>query len=106
MSDWGGATDDAADVIHDAFATVTLTYTPSAGPAVPGIAAIPMDWRGDDPLGDGRSVRQRGYEIRKAAVTGKPQNGAAITIGSAQFRVIEVEDRAEAGAWALWVESQ
>jgi hypothetical protein len=73
------------------------------GQTVPA-AAVAFNTRGDDPIGTGNSVRQRGFEIPKASLPFEPANGDLITDDGQQWRVIDVMDYDEARAWRVQVE--
>jgi hypothetical protein len=66
--------------------------------------AVAFNARGDDPIGTGNSVRQRGYEIPKASLPFQPANGDTITDDGQQYRVIDVMDYEEARSWRVQVE--
>lgn len=106
MSSWGPEFGAAAADIDDAFATATIRYTPRGGAQGPEIKVIPIERGGDDPFGEGRSVKQQGYEIAYAKLTGEPGNGDTVTEATAEFAVIEVEHNREAAAWVVMVEKR
>lgn len=106
MSGWGGVAGPAAGAIHSTFAAATIDVLPNSGPPLTNISAIWFDYAGDDPFGDGRSVRQRGYEVQKSDVPNRPLNGTIIVAVAGRFRVIEVRDVQDALAWAVMVESE
>ncbi|MBN8843257.1 MAG: hypothetical protein J0H88_08410 [Sphingomonadales bacterium] len=103
---WADVAGAAAADIHSAFADAEISIEPKASAAIVGVAAVEVDYQGDDPMGYGKSVRQHGYEVRKADVPEKPANGAKIVHGSAIYRVIEVRDGRDVGAWMLMVEDE
>jgi hypothetical protein len=96
----------AAIEIHASFADATISLKPKVAPLVTDIPAVPLDFTGDDPFGDGRSIGQRGFEVRYSALAERPQNGWSIILGDEQLRIIEVDDRDSVSAWWLMVESQ
>jgi hypothetical protein len=96
----------AADDIHAAFADVTITLQPTTGPTITDVPAVPLDFTGDDPFGDGRSVSQRGFEVQYSALAARPVNGTTVIVGDEQLRIIEVDDRDAVGAWWLMVETK
>ena len=67
-------------------------------------SAIPFHAAGDDPIGVGLSVRQKGFEVRRADIAFKPQSGAEIEAEGVVWRVIDVIDYEEADAWRVMVE--
>lgn len=94
----------AAADIHAEFADAILTIEPAASAAIVGVPAIEVDYPGDDPFGDGGSVRQHGFEIRKSAVPAVPRNGTIISRGSDRYRIVEVRNSRAVGAWLMMVE--
>ena len=96
----------AADEIHAAFADVTIALQPKIGPMITGIPAVALDFSGDDPLGEGRSVSQRGFEVQYSALDERPVNGTTVIVDDEQLRIIEVDDRDAVGAWWLMVEAK
>lgn len=101
---WADVAGAAAADIHSAFADAEINIEPKAGAAIVGVAAVELDYEGDEPFGDGRSLRQHGYEVRKADVPDKPSNGTKIVHGANDYRVIEVRDGRDVGAWLMMVE--
>ena len=65
---------------------------------------MPFHDAGDDPIGVGRSVRQKGYEVRKADLPFAPVNGDLIICEGCDWRVIDMMDYEEADAWRVFVE--
>jgi hypothetical protein len=93
----------ALNDIHAAFAQ-PISWQQDA--AQVNAVAVVFNARGDDPIGDGMSVRQRGYEIQQNALPFEPRNGAIITDAGTQWRVIDVMEYDEARAWRVQVEIQ
>lgn len=69
------------------------------------VAAVVLNAGGDDPIGDGMSVRQRGYEVQKSDLPFEPRHADIITDSGQQWRVIDVMEYDEANAWRVQVES-
>lgn len=69
------------------------------------VTAIAYNARGDDQIGVGMSVRQKGYEVSQASLPFDPRHGDIITDDGLSWRVIDVMDYAEATAWRVQVES-
>lgn len=69
------------------------------------VTAIAYNARGDDQIGVGMSVRQRGYEVAQSSLPFEPRYGDIITDDGLTWRVIDVMDYAEATAWRVQVES-
>ena len=88
--------------IHAAFAQSVAWEHDSFVVDVP---AVPFNARGDDQIGVGMSVRQRGYEVRKCDLPFEPVYGDIITDADKQWRVIDVMEYDEANAWRVQVES-
>lgn len=103
---WGEDAAAAAADIHAAFADAIINVEPVSSAAIVGISAVEVNLEGDDPFGDGRSVRQHGYEVQKIDVPTKPANGTKIVHGAANYRIIEVREGRDVGAWLLMVESE
>lgn len=96
-------TDAAAlQAIHDAFA-VAADWTQGAS-VISEIRIVPFHDAGDDPIGVGRSVRQKGYEVRKADLPFVPANDDVIDAEGKIWRVIDMMDYEEADAWRVMVE--
>jgi hypothetical protein len=81
-----------------------VTWNQKSGLSNYATSAVAFNARGDDPIGTGNSVRQRGYEIPKASLPFQPANGDTITADGQQYRVIDVMDYEEARAWRVQVE--
>lgn len=88
--------------IHSAFAQPVSWQQDAVTVAV---SAVLFNARGDDPIGVGMSVRQRGYEIPVADLPFEPRYGDRITDAGKVWRVIDVMDYEEAEAWRVQVES-
>ena len=92
----------ALKAIHDAFA-VSAEWMQGSD-VVADISIVPFHDAGDDPIGVGRSVRQKGYEVRKADLPFNPVNGDLIICEGSDWRVIDMMDYEEADAWRVFVE--
>lgn len=103
---WAECAGAAADDIHAEFSAATITVEPRSRAAIVGVAAVEVDYQGDEPMGAGMSVRQHGFEVRKSDVPDKPSNGTKIVHGSAFYRVVEVRDGRDVGVWLMMVEDQ
>jgi hypothetical protein len=92
----------ALQAIHDAFA-VPVEWT-QGSTVVSDISAIAFHDPGDDPIGVGRSVRQKGFEARKSDLPFEPALDDQIDDAGVIWRVIDVMDYEEAAAWRVMVE--
>ncbi len=88
--------------IHSSFAQPVTWQQDSASVSV---TAVPFNARGDDQIGVGMSVRQRGYEVQLADLPFEPRYGDVITDSGKLWRVIDVMEYEEANAWRVQVES-
>ena len=88
--------------IHSAFAQ-PVSWQQDA--ATVNVTAIAFNARGDNQIGVGMSVRQRGYEVTQASLPFVPRHGDIIIDDGLSWRVIDVMDYAEATAWRVQVES-
>lgn len=101
MSDHPGGA-DALAAIHAAF-SVSVDYT-GTGLSEAGLAAVRT--QGEAPVFAGDiSVRERGYEIRRADLSRRPIDGDTVTDAGTDYRVIEVIDRDDVDAWVVMVEA-
>lgn len=91
-------------VLHAAFAEA-VTYKVGGAGAGTAITAVPSDEAGEGYQGPGRTIRQEIYEIRMADLAQRPaRDDVIVTADLAEKRVIDVEDRADVGAWRCTVE--
>lgn len=90
--------------LTDIAAAFSQPVTWTQNPTVVNVRAVLFNARGDDPIGTGMSVRQRGYEIPQAALPFEPKNGDVISDAGQDWRVIDVMDYEEALAWRVQVE--
>lgn len=87
--------------IHRAFA-VDAEWDQGSTPVA--LTVVPFHGAGDDPIGVGHSVRQKGFEVRKADLPTRPTSSDRITVDGAVWAVIDVMDYEEADAWRVMVE--
>lgn len=69
------------------------------------VTAVPFNAHGDDPIGVGMSVRQKGYEVPYSSLPFEPRYGDIITQSGRAWRIIDVMEYDEAEAWRVQVES-
>ena len=90
--------------LHAAFAEAVTYKVGGAGAGI-SITAVPSDEPGEAYQGPGRTIRHSFFEIRKADLAQMPaRDDVIVTADAAEQRVIDVEDRADVGAWRCSVE--
>lgn len=93
-----------AEMLADIHAAFAEPITWQQDSTIVSVTAVPFDAGGDDQIGVGMSVRQRGYEVQLADLPFEPRNGDIITDNGRSWRVIDAMEYEEACAWRVQVE--